>query len=59
MYECSDPDNAAETYCTIAADDWFNVIAPRFGPTRFKAGETVTYLKAESGVGPAVVKFIL
>ena len=58
MYECSDPENV-ETCCTVPAADWFSVSAPRFGPVRFRAGDTVTYLKATTAVGPAIVKFVL
>jgi hypothetical protein len=58
MLECSDTENQ-DSWCEVPANDWFSVSAPRTGPVRFRAGEIVTYLKATTGVGPAIAKFVL
>lgn len=43
---------------TIPAGGWYSFLAPTRRPyTRFKIGETVTFIKVTAGVGPVIVEF--
>lgn len=54
LLRCSDPADPTSAY-TIR--DYFALVVPPVSSPRFKAGDTVTYLKAQSGTGPAIVEF--
>jgi hypothetical protein len=61
MERCSDTDDALTSY-EIPAGGWFSLLAPVNPGTsnsraRYAAGEVVTYLKAKTGTGPAIVEF--
>jgi hypothetical protein len=72
MDRCSDPDDPLAWY-TMPSGGWFGlsappgpqspwVVTPGLTPSngfRFHAGDTVTYLRAQTGVGPAVVEFYI
>lgn len=55
MNRCSDQSDDAATCYQIPAGMGYALVVPRFGPHRFAAGETVTFLK---GTGTAIVEFI-
>ena len=60
IWRCSDDANdqtqhklsSNESYALVIAKHWLN-------EDRFKAGDTVTYLKADQGTETAIVEFIL
>lgn len=65
MLRCSDPNDPNSSY-TMPAGGWYSLLAT--GPVypndpgntcRYKAGTVMTYLKALTGAGPAIVEFIL
>lgn len=61
IWRCSDDANAAETQHKLpAAESYALVISKHWlNEDRFRAGDTVTYLKADQGTETAIVEFIL
>ncbi len=57
MLRCSDDTDASTVY-TMQTGGWFSFLSPVFSRNyRFKTGDVVTYVKATSGTGPAIVEF--
>jgi len=57
MMRCSDDTDPTTAY-TMPVNGWFSFLSPVFYRNyRFRHGDTVTFLKATSGTGPAIVEF--